>query len=84
MKHKIVIDCRSKIQSIESSSSLNMMSDTYEYTIDSQYIPYLDYQQIYEELQLYKSDKKYYNLSIDKLALKEIISKKKLVFFDYT
>lgn len=76
VKNKIVIDCRSKIQSIESSSSLNIMPDTYEYTIDSQYIPYLDYQQIYEELQLYKNDKKYYNLSIDKSVLKEIISKR--------
>lgn len=72
-KHKIVVDCRSKVQTIESSSSLHLESTTKEHTLDKGILPYLNYTRIYEELQRYKNEKLYYNLTIDKSLLKAIM-----------
>lgn len=72
-KHKIIVDCRSKVQTIESSSSLHLESTTKEHTLDKGILPYLNYTRIYEELQRYKNEKLYYNISIDKSLLKSIM-----------
>ena len=72
-KHKIVVDCRSKVQTIESSSSLHFESTTKEHTLDKGILPYLNYTRIYEELQRYKNEKLYYNITIDKSLLKAIM-----------
>lgn len=73
VKNKITIDCRSKVQTIESSFSMQMMSVTEEHTLDKTYIPYLDYDRIFEELEAYKNEKFYYNISIEKDRLKSIL-----------
>lgn len=72
-KHKIVVDCRSKVQTIESSSSMHIESITNEHTLDKAILPYLNYTRIYEELQRYKNEKLYYNITIDKSLLKAIM-----------
>ena len=72
-KHKIVVDCRSKVQTIESSSSLHLESTTKERTLDKGILPYLNYTRIYEELQRYKNEKLYYNITIVKSLLKAIM-----------
>lgn len=72
-KHKIVVDCRSKVQTIESSSSLHLESTTKEHILDKGILPYLNYTRIYEELQRYKNEKLYYNITIDKSLLKVIM-----------
>lgn len=72
-KHKIVADCRSKVQTIESSLSLHAGSAAEEYTLDRAILPYLNYSRIYEELQRYKNEKLYYNISIYKSVLRDIM-----------
>lgn len=73
LKSKVVIDCRSKVQTIESSGSIQLLSVIEEHTLDKRYIPFLDYDRIYDELQEYKNEKFYYNISILKEKLKAIL-----------
>lgn len=73
LKNKITIDCRSKVQTIESSFSMQMISITDEHTLDKEYIPYLDYDRMFEELETYKNEKLYYNISIVKDRIKDIL-----------
>jgi hypothetical protein len=72
-KHKIVIDCRSKVQTIDSGFSLQIESTTDEYTLEKRFLPYIDYTRIYEELEAYKVDKYYHNITIDKTKLQAIL-----------
>ena len=75
IKNKVTIDCRSKVQTIESSySALNMQSTTGEHVLNKVYLPFLDYERIFEELELYKNEKHYYNISLDKDKLQAILS----------
>jgi hypothetical protein len=74
-KNKVIIDCRSKVQTIESTySALAMQSTTGEHVLSKEYLPFLDYEHIFEELELYKNEKHYYNISIDKNKLQAILS----------
>ncbi len=68
-KSKTTIDCRSKIQSIDSTFSFKMEAMPEEHVLPTEVLPFLDIQRICEELQYYKSEKRYYNISIvaDKL-----------------
>lgn len=72
-KNKITIDCRSKVQTIESSFSMHIVSTTEEHTIDNMYLQYLNYDRIFTELEQYKNEKYYYNISIDKYRLQAIL-----------
>ena len=71
LKSKTVIDCRSKIQTVESHGSFTMRIAALqeEHILPKNVLPLLDYQRIFEELQRYKSEKQYFNLIIqtDKL-----------------
>ncbi|MBR4626104.1 MAG: DEAD/DEAH box helicase family protein [Ruminococcus sp.] len=73
-KNRIVVDCCSKVQTIESGVSLHIESTTKERVIDNNYLSFLNYQRIYEELQQYKNEKKYYNIIINKYEFKKILS----------
>ncbi|TCL54925.1 DEAD/DEAH box helicase family protein [Allofournierella massiliensis] len=73
LKNRVVIDCRSKVQTIESDGSLQLRSVTDEHTLDSQFLPYLDYDHIFEELERYKNEKLYYNISIVKQKIQAIL-----------
>ena len=77
LKNRIVIDCRSKVQTIESDGSLlQMRSVTDEHTLDAQYLPFLNYDRIFEELEQYKNEKLYYNISIVKEKIQSILKTK--------
>lgn len=71
LKSKTMIDCRSKIQIVESDESFTMRITALqeENILPKNILPLLDYQRIFEELQRYKSEKRYFNLIIlaDKL-----------------
>lgn len=64
VKNKTVIDCRSKIQTIDSMLRFGLESMPEELTIPGEKLALLDYGRIFEELEQYKSEKKYFNISI--------------------
>lgn len=69
LKSRTVIDCRSKVQTIESRYSFKLESMPEEHKLPDSIVPLLDFQRVFEELEQYKSEKHYYNISIvaDKL-----------------
>lgn len=69
IKSKTIIDCRSKIQTIDSTFSFKIESMPEEHVLPPDVLPLLDTQRIFDELQQHKTEKKYYNISIiaDKL-----------------
>lgn len=73
IKNKTIIDCRSKIQTIDSTDSFRFESILEPLTIPADCLPLLDYQRIFEELQEYKNEKKYFNISIVKEKLLDIL-----------
>ena len=76
IRNKVIIDCRSKIQTIDSDSVLSLRMDVIsnELTLPVDILPLLDIQRIFEELQEYKSEKRYYNISIVRKKLLGILS----------
>ena len=73
LKSKTVIDCRSKIQTIDSTYSFKIESMPEPRTLPADILPLLDVQRIFEELQEYKSEKRYFNISIVKDKLLDIL-----------
>ncbi len=63
-KNKVLIDCRSKVQTLESTFSLQIDSVPEEHTIPANFIPFLDFDRILDELETYKNEKYYYNISL--------------------
>jgi len=74
LRSKTVIDCRSKIQTIDSTFSMKITSAPEEHVLPKEALKYLDYERIFEELEIYKNEKFYYNISISKDKLLEILS----------
>lgn len=72
-KSKTIIDCRSKIQTIDSTFSFELKSMPQEQVIPKEKLNLLDYRRIFEELEQYKSEKKYFNISIVKEKLISIL-----------
>ena len=73
LKSKTTIDCRSKIQSIDSTFSFKIEAMPEEHVLPANVLPLLDIQRIFEELQQYKSEKRYFNISIVADKLLEIL-----------
>lgn len=73
LKSKTTIDCRSKIQSIDSTFSFKIEAMPEEHVLPTSVLPLLDMQRIFEELQQYKSEKRYFNISIVADKLLEIL-----------
>jgi len=73
-KYKVEIDCRSKVQSLDSTLNLEMDAALEEHTLPSEYLPWLDYERIIRELEIYKNEKFYYNITLSKSALIDILS----------
>lgn len=73
LKSKTTIDCRSKIQSIDSTFSFKIEALPEEHVLPANLLPLLDMQRIFEELQQYKSEKRYFNISIVADKLLEIL-----------
>ena len=73
LKSKTVIDCRSKIQTIDSTFSFKIESMPEPQTLPVDILPLLDVQRMFEELQEYKREKRYFNISIVKEKLLDIL-----------
>lgn len=73
-KSKTVIDCRSKVQTIDSTFSWKIMTAPEEYPLPANCLQFLDYERIFEELEQYKNEKAYYNISIVKEKLQAILA----------
>ena len=72
-KNKIHIDCRSKVQTLESTSSTQVEIIPNEEKLDARLLPFLDYERIVDELERYKNEKHYYNISLCKNGLCAIL-----------
>lgn len=73
IKSKMIIDCRSKIQTIDSTFSFKLESLPEQRTLPVDILPLLDTQRMFEELQEHKSEKRYFNISIIKEKLLDIL-----------
>lgn len=76
LNNPTILDCRSKVQAIESSGSLNMRIEAIEAPISmpEENIPVLDYYRIFDEVERYKNEKLYFNLTIDRNRLQSILA----------
>ena len=72
-RSKVVIDCRSKVQTLESTFSMQIESVAEEYPLPSDCLPFLDYERIFDELETYKNEKFYYNISLCKDDIRAIL-----------
>lgn len=73
LKSKTIIDCRSKIQTIDSTYSFKIESMPEPRTLPVDILPLLDVERMFEELQEYKNEKRYYNICIVKNRLLDIL-----------
>lgn len=75
-RSKTRIDCRSKIQNIESDGSFGMRIQTVveENIIGVEALQLLNYYRIFDELQAYKNEKSYFNISIEREKIKAILA----------
>ena len=73
LSSKTVIDCRSKIQTIDSTFSLPFAATTEEHILPKDKLEYLDFDRTFEELEQYKNEKFYFNISIVKEKLLDIM-----------
>ncbi len=74
-RNKTRIDCRSKIQNLESDGSwgLQIQALPEEHTIGVEALEVLNYYRMFDELQTYKNEKSYFNISIERKNLKKIL-----------
>jgi hypothetical protein len=72
-ENRVLIDCRSKVQAIESDSSMRVEAVAEEHQLDNRYLQFLDYERILNELEAFKKSKGYYNISLDVAVLKELM-----------
>ncbi|MBQ4479570.1 MAG: DEAD/DEAH box helicase family protein [Victivallales bacterium] len=72
-KSKIIIDCRAKVQTIDSTYNLERTALSETHTIPDEALDYLNYDAIFFELELHKNEKGFFNITIDKNRLKEIL-----------
>ena len=77
-RSKTKIDCHSKIQNIESEGSfgLSLQAVVEENIIGDAALQELNYYRIFDELQAYKNEKSYFNISIERERLKNILATK--------
>lgn len=76
VKNKVSIDCRSKVQTIDVTFKTTLGAETPVNQMPEENIAVLDYQYLYDELQEYKNEKAYFNLSIQKDILEKILKDK--------
>ena len=73
VKNKVSIDCRSKVQTIDVTNPMKLGAELPVNVMPSENIAVLDYQYLYDELEEYKNEKSYFNLSIEKECLRRIL-----------
>ena len=72
-KNKIIIDCRAKVQTIDSTYQFERTALCDVHIIPADALIFLNYNAIFNELEQYKNEKAYFNISIDKNLLKSIM-----------
>ena len=72
-KNKVLLDCRSKVQTLQSTTGMQIDNITEEFILDGSYLAFLDYERILDELITYKNEKLYYNISLCKDNLEAIM-----------
>jgi len=72
-KNRTIIDCRSKIQTIDSTFSFKLISIPEELVLPEIVLPILDYNRIFEELEQHKKDEQYFIISIVQDKLLDIL-----------
>ena len=72
---RVTLDCRVKVQDLLSSSEFKFDSDSNagQNKIPKESLKYIDYDYIYWQLQQYKTEKKYFNMTIEKAILPKIM-----------
>lgn len=75
-RSKTRIDCRSRIQNLESTGSFQMKIKALpeEHTIGAEALKMLNYYRIFDELQAYKNERSYFNISIEREKIKPILA----------
>ena len=74
LKSPTIIDCLSKIQSINSTMSMKTEVAITPVNYPSEALNVIDYRRIYDELESYKNEKGYYNICIDESKLRSILA----------
>lgn len=76
LKNKIVIDCRSKIQSIDSFGGPlgNIDAAGTEHVLPASVLELLDYERIFYELEMFKNEKSYFNICLERPKFKDILA----------
>lgn len=75
LKNKIVLDCRSKIESVDSFGSLgNVNAMGSEQVLPAAVLDLLDYGRMFEELEMFKNEKNYFNICLIESKLKDILA----------
>ena len=75
-RSKIILDCRAKVQTIESTFSMQIDDNVGEHVLDEKYIQFLDFERIFNELENFKNEKYYFNISLCKDNLHKILQSK--------
>jgi hypothetical protein len=73
IKNKIKIDYNATMQSLTSTKGEDVKYQKDEAVLEPRHIAFLDVDKIYTELLQYKNQKAYYNISIEKSLLPEIL-----------
>lgn len=72
-RNKVIIDHYAKVQMLESTSRTQTNINMEQHKLDEDYLSFLDYERILDELITYKNEKLYYNISLCKENLEEIL-----------
>ena len=75
LRNKIVVDCRSKIESIDSYGSIGNIDATgSENVLPEAVLDLLDYGRMFDELEVFKNEKNYFNICLVQSNLKNILT----------
>ncbi len=75
LRNKIVVDCRSKIESIDSYGSIGNIDATgSEKVLPEAVLDLLDYGRMFDELEVFKNEKNYFNICLVQSNLKNILT----------
>lgn len=75
LRNKIVVDCRSKIESIDSYGSIGNIDATgSENVLPEAVLDLLDYGRMFDELEVFKNEKNYFNICLVQSNLKSILA----------
>ena len=73
-KNKVRIDCRSKVQALESVPGAQAGGGAPgEEKLDGRFLPFLDYERILDELAAYKNEKLYHGIALGKSGLRSAL-----------